>query len=204
MPASRLSKARRSRRWTLAVMGLTAVAILAVSYLANRSSAGGGGGIEAVMLSGHASGPPPETGKPAPDFNATTMEGAAVALHELRGHPVWVTFGATWCQECRAEAPDIETAYEKYRSQGLRVIAIFIQDDAATIGEYAKRAGLTFPKVNDAHSEIANEYRIVGIPSHFFIDRSGALQEIRISALDPQAIDENLAEIGVDVDGPAH
>jgi len=184
-------------------MGLTVVAILAVSYLANRSSAGGSG-IETVLLSGHSSGPPPEVGKAAPDFTATTMEGEKVTLSKLRGHPVWVTVGATWCQECRVEAPDIEAAYEKYRSQGLRVLAVFIQDDATAIRDYAKRVGLTFPKIDDAHGQIANEYRIVGIPSHFFIDSSGSLREIRISALDPQAIDENLAEIGVEVDGPAH
>jgi cytochrome c biogenesis protein CcmG/thiol:disulfide interchange protein DsbE len=202
MPPSRLSKLRRSRAWTLLVLAATAVVILAVSYLANRPAAGGSS-LTSVVLAGHASGPPPEVGKPAPDFTATTLEGAKTTLSGLRGRPLWLTFGATWCQECRAENPDIEAAWERYRSQGLQLVYVFIQDDRSTIEEYAKRVGLSFTRVDDAGEQIANSYRIAGIPSHFFIDRTGTLREIRISALDPREMDENLAEIGVRVDRPA-
>lgn len=198
MPPSRLSKLRRSRVWTLLVLALTAAAILAVSYAANRPAAGGSS-LSSVVLGSRPSGPPPEAGKPAPGFTATTLEGAKLDLGKLRGRPLWLTFGATWCQECRAEFPDIEAAYERYRSQGLRVLAVFVQDDRSTIEEYAKRIGLSFPKVDDAGGQIADAYRIAGIPSHFFIDRTGTLRQVRISVLDPQEMDENLAEIGVDV-----
>jgi cytochrome c biogenesis protein CcmG, thiol:disulfide interchange protein DsbE len=184
-------------------MVVTAAVILAVSYLANKP-ASGGGSLTSVVLSGHASGPAPEVGKPAPDFSATTVEGSKVTLSELRGRPVWVTFGATWCQECRVESPDLEAAYEKYRSQGLQVLSVFIQNDRSDIVDYAKRTGLTFPKIDDSSDEIASSYRIVGIPSHFFVDRSGVLRAIDISALDPATIDENLAQIGVDVERPAN
>jgi peroxiredoxin len=183
-------------------MGVTAVVILAVSYLVNRPAAGGGS-FTSIVLAGRASGPAPEVGKAAPDFTATTVEGARVRLSKLRGHPVWLTFGASWCQPCRAENPDVEAAYEKYRAQGLEVLAVFIQDDASTIGDYARRTGLTYPKVDDSDGRIASSYRIVGIPSHFFIDSSGTLREIRISSLDPSTMDENLAEIGVGVDRSA-
>ena len=82
------------------------------------------------------------------------------------------------------------------------VLAIFIQDNRSDIEDYAKRTGLTYPKVDDSDGRIASSYRIVGIPSHFFIDSSGILRVIRISSLDPSTIDENLAEIGVDVGRP--
>jgi cytochrome c biogenesis protein CcmG, thiol:disulfide interchange protein DsbE len=183
-------------------MVVTAAVILAVSYLANKP-ASGGASLTSVVLSGRASGPAPEVGKPAPDFSATTIEGSRVTLSKLRGRPVWVTFGATWCQECRVESPDIQAAYEKYGSQGLQLLSIFIQDDHSDIVDYAKRTGLTFPKIDDSSDEIASSYRIVGIPTHFFIDGSGILRAIDISALDPSAIDENLAEIGVEIDRPA-
>jgi peroxiredoxin len=180
-------------------MGVTAVAILAVSYLANGPQAGGGG-LTSVVLSGSAAGPAPEVGKSAPDFSATTIAGEKVKLSKLRGDPVWVTFGASWCQPCRAENPDIQAAYERYRAQGLEVLAVYIQDDASTIGDYARRTGLSFPMVDDADTRIASSYRILGIPSHFFVDRSGVLRVLRIGSLDPEGIETNLAEIGVDVD----
>jgi peroxiredoxin len=180
-------------------MGVTAVAILAVSYLANRPVAGGSG-LTSVVLSGRASGPAPEVGEPAPDFTATTIEGDEVTLSRLRGRPLWLTFGASWCQPCRAENPDILAAYERYRAKGLRVLAIFIQDDESTIEDYAKRAGLTYPKVDDSDSRIASSYRIVGIPSHFFIDSAGVLRALRIGTLDTEGMDTALEEIGVDIE----
>lgn len=191
--------AQRSRRMTLLVMVVTAAVILAVAYLVDKPAAGGG--FTSVVLSGGATGPAPEVGHPAPDFTARTIEGAKVTLSGLRGHPVWLTFGASWCQPCRAENPDIEAAYERHRAQGLKVVAIFIQDNRSDIEDYAKRTGLTFPKVDDSAGRIASSYRIVGIPSHFFIDSSGILRAIRISSLDPSTMDEALTQIGVDVAG---
>jgi cytochrome c biogenesis protein CcmG/thiol:disulfide interchange protein DsbE len=199
--ASAGANRRPGRRVTLLIVGVTATAILAASYVTNRPAAEGGSFTE-VILSGRATGPAPEVGKPAPDFTATTMEGKQVTLSELRGKPVWLTFGATWCQECRVENPDIQAAYERYRGQGARVLSIWIQDDARTIDEYAERIGLTFPRVDDGDGRVASSYRIVGIPAHYFIDSSGVLRAIEISALDPDAMAENLAEIGVDVDRP--
>jgi peroxiredoxin len=183
-------------------MVVTGVVILAVSYLANRP-AEGGSSLTSVALSGSSSGPAPEVGETAPDFTATTVEGKKVTLSKLRGQPLWLTFGASWCQPCRAENPDIQAAYERYGDRGLRVLAIFIQDDKSTIDEYAKRVGLTYPKVDDSSDEISSGYRIAGIPSHFFIDSSGVLRAIRIGTLDPSELDEVLSEIGVEIDRPA-
>ena len=193
------SRTHLSRAKTLLVMGFVAVVILTVSYLANRPAAGGS--LTLAGLSTGGAGPAPEVGKPAPNFTATTLEGAKVTLRGLRGHPVWLTFGAPWCQPCRAENPDVEAAYEKYRAQGLEVLWVVINDNRSDIEGYAKRTGLTYPKVDDSSGAIESRYRIDGIPSHFFIDSSGILREIRISPLSPSMIEENLAQIGVHVAG---
>jgi cytochrome c biogenesis protein CcmG/thiol:disulfide interchange protein DsbE len=188
-----------SRSKTLLVMGVTAVVILAVSYLTNRPATHGG--LTLAGLSTGAAGPAPVVGMAAPNFTATMMEGAKVTLRGLRGHPVWLSFGAPWCQPCRAENPDIEAAYEKYRAQGLEVLWIVINDSRSDVESYAKRTGLTYPMVDDSSGAIEARYRIDGIPSHFFIDKSGILREVRISSLNPAMIEENLAQIGVHVAG---
>ena len=193
------SRTHLSRAKTLLVMGVTAAVILAVSYLANRPATHGG--LTLAGLSTGAAGSAPEVGKAAPNFTATTLEGAKVTLSGLRGHPVWLTFGAPWCQPCRAENPDVEAAYEKYRAQGLKVLWVVINDNRSDIESYAQRTGLTYPKVDDSNGAIESRYRIDGIPSHFFIDGSGVLREIRISSLSPSMIEEDLAQIGVKVAG---
>jgi thiol-disulfide isomerase/thioredoxin len=116
---------------------------------------------------------------------------------------VWLTFGAPWCQPCRAENPDVEATYRKYQGQGLQLVAVFIQDSAADVEEYAQRTGLTYTKIVDSSGAIANNYRIDGIPTHFFIDSSGILREIKISSLNPTSMGEALSQIGVKVAGSA-
>lgn len=196
---TRWAEARRSRAGTLLIMGVTAVIILAASYMTNQQS-GGGSGLTSIALSGKASGPPPKVGKVAPDFAATTIEGEQIKLSKLRGKSVWITFGASWCQPCRAENPDIQAAYANYREKGLVVLAIFIQEDASDVGDYATRVGLTYPKIADEDTRIASSYRVLGIPSHFFVDKTGVLRVLKIGSLDSSAIDEALKKIGAKVD----
>lgn len=185
---------RRARLSTMAVMAITTVIIIAVAVIANQPT-GGDTGLTAVTLTGQATGAAPTVGQPAPDFAATTTEGAIVQLSSLRGKPVWVTFGASWCQPCRAENPDIKATAEKYAADGLAVLAVFISEDDATVRDYADRVGLDYLKVADPATRLASQYRILGIPSHYFIDREGVLQAMKIGSLDIPAMEQAVESI---------
>jgi cytochrome c biogenesis protein CcmG, thiol:disulfide interchange protein DsbE len=193
----RPARSRGSRLVTFALMGVTAVVIIAVAFLANQpSNTASSSGLQSVDLTGAASGAAPEVGKPAPDFTAATADGAKVTLSELKGHPVWLTFGASWCQPCRAEAPDIQAAYADFKAKGGEIVQVFLSEDQPAVKDYADRVGLTYVKVPDPDTAIATEYRILGIPSHFFISADGTLQSMKVGSLDPDKIKAALAEIG--------
>lgn len=178
---------RASRVRTLAVMAITAAIIAAVVFVVNQPTAAAGD-VTNVTLTGSSAGQAPVVGQPAPDFAATTVDGRSVRLSDYRGQPVWLTFGASWCQPCRAEAPDISAVYEREKASGLKILAIFISEDVAAVRDYADRVGLTYDKVADPGTDIASAYRILGIPSHFFIDASGVLREMKIGSLDQAAM----------------
>ncbi len=190
----RVARPRQSRIATLAIMGVTAAIIAAVAFMVNQPAAGAQG-VTSVTLTGAAAGEPPTVGKQAPDFVATTIDGKAVRLSDLKGKPVWLTFGASWCQPCRAENPDIQATWQKFADRGLVVLAIFISEDASAVRDYADRVGLTYQKVADPDTRIASEYRLMGIPSHYFIDRSGVLRQLKIGSLDPAAMEAALQAI---------
>jgi peroxiredoxin len=194
-PADWRERTRKSRPRTLIVMGITAVAILAVAYMVNRPSASGES-FTAVTLSGPTAGDPPRVGNQAPDFTARTVDGKTVTLSSFKGQPVWLTFGASWCQPCRAENPDIQAAFAKNQAKGLVVLQVFISENPSDVRDYAKRVGLTYDKIADPATKIASAYRVLGIPSHFFIDRTGTLRTLRVGTVNPEAIDTTLAEIG--------
>ena len=175
-------------------MAITAVAIVAVTFFVNQPKTSAGD-IANVSLSGAATGAAPTVGEPAPDFQATTVDGRTVRLSDFKGKPVWLTFGASWCQPCRAENPDIKAVYEKAKASGLEVLAVFISEDAAAVRDYADRVGLAYDKVADPDTTIASQYRILGIPSHFFIDGTGVLRQMKIGSLDQAAMEQALEGI---------
>jgi cytochrome c biogenesis protein CcmG/thiol:disulfide interchange protein DsbE len=190
----RVVRPRQSRIATLAIMGVTAAIIAVVAFMVNQPTSTADG-VTSVTLSGAATGDPPTVGQPAPDFAATTVDGKAVRLSDFKGKPVWLTFGASWCQPCRAENPDIKATYEKYKDSGLVVLAIFISEDSAAVTDYADRIGLTYLKVADPNTKIASQYRILGIPSHYFIDSAGVLRQMKIGSLDTTAMEAALQGI---------
>jgi cytochrome c biogenesis protein CcmG, thiol:disulfide interchange protein DsbE len=190
----RAAAPRRNRARTLVIMVITAVVIVAVTYLVNQPKTSAGD-IANVSLTGAATGAAPTVGEPAPDFQATTVDGKTVRLSDFKGKPVWLTFGASWCQPCRAENPDIKAVYENAKASGLEVLAVFISEDAAAVREYADRVGLGYQKVADPDTAIASQYRILGIPSHFFIDSAGVLRQLKIGSLDQAAMEQAVAGI---------
>ena len=170
-----------------------AVVLIGVAYVANRPTTTGSDGFTTVDLGGVPRGPAPIVGQVAPELEAVTTDGSVFRLSDLRGSPVWLTFGATWCQPCRAEAADIQSAYDSFKDRGVKVVQVFMTNDQATITDYAGRVGLTFTKVPDPTSQLATDYRVLGIPTHFFIDREGNLAQLKVGTLDRATMDNILS-----------
>jgi peroxiredoxin len=191
--AARAAGPGAGRLQTIVVIAVTAVVIGAVAWVVSNPAASDG--VTSVSLTGDVAGDAPAVGDVAPGFTAKTWDGKTVSLADYAGKPVWLTFGASWCPDCRSEAPDVEAAYEKYKDQGLVVLAVFISETADDVGGYAQRAGLTFPIAVDQNTVIASNYRTLGIPTHYFIGADGRIRETRIGALPKADMDSLVASI---------
>lgn len=185
-PAARPMRVAGRRRTTLIRAAMAAAIVLGAGSLF---------GAVAASANDPAADAGPVVGAPAPGLILSTIDGRVVDLAGLRGRPVWLTFGASWCQACRAENPDIEAAFEAATGGDLALIAVFISEDSATVADYARLTGLTYEKVADPDRELADRYRVVGLPTHFFIDRRGVVREVRVGSLDPDGIRQALAAI---------
>jgi peroxiredoxin len=152
-------------------------------------------GSQAVRVTASANAPAPRIGKEVADFQVLGVDGNSYRLSDFRGRPVWLNFWATWCPPCRAENPDIQAVYDANKDQGLVVLAISLGEDPDTVRGYANRTHLNYPMGIDQTTEIAALYRIVGIPTHFFIDRDGILREIRIGGLSKGVMEKKVREL---------
>lgn len=185
------------RLGTIAIIAVTAVIIVAVSVLSNQSSgATDTNGLTQVNLTGSGRGDAPVVGKPAPALSAPDVDGKIVSLSQFAGHPLWLTFGASWCQPCRAENPDVVAAYQKHQANGLVVVQVYMGEDKAAVADYTARVGIPYVRIPDPSEQLANDYRILGIPTHYFIDKTGVLHAMKIGSLTPDQMDAAIKEIG--------
>lgn len=176
---------------TLLVVVVTSIGILGLSWAINNPTADGLTEIDINVGPGAA----PAVGAPPPDFAAVTIDGESFRLDDFAGRPVWLTFGASWCADCRAEAVDLQATYEAFRADGLVIVGVFIQEDAAAVREYAGRVGFDFTMTADPRAEIAAAYRTLGIPTHYFIGADGLIRQVRIGALDRDDMERLVREL---------
>ena len=126
--------------------------------------------------------PAPQTGFLAPDFELKTPEGETIRLADLRGQPVLVNLWATWCPPCRAEMQTLETVYNDYKDRGFTVLAVNMtsQDDPRKIMPFVEERGLTYPILLDENGAVSKDYQMKSLPSSFFINRDGTINEVVI------------------------
>jgi peroxiredoxin len=191
VPVSRPATLGVGRLRTIVVLAVAAILVGAVAWVVDRPVDDG-----VTLLPGAApAAAPPRIGDVPPGFEATAVDGTAVSMAALAGKPTWLTFGASWCADCRAEATDLQAIYAKYKTQGLSVLGIFINEDAAAVQDYAKHVGFTFPMVADPSGKIADLYRTYGIPLHFFIGRDGVIRDVRIGRLSPGDMEQLVQQL---------
>jgi peroxiredoxin len=116
------------------------------------------------------------TGKSAPDFTLSSIDGKTVALADYRGKKnLVISFWASWCGPCRLELPALRSFYEKNysTSDDFEIVAISIDDNSAAASNFARHNTLPFPVMVDTDQQVATAYDVNAIPVMFVIDKSG-------------------------------
>ena len=117
-------------------------------------------------------------GSLAPDFLLMELGGGDFRLSDLRGKAVIVNFWATWCVSCRKEMPQFVAAYDRYKDKGLEVVAVNLQESPSIIRPFADDFGMKFPVVLDKRGSVSDAYRLIGLPTTYFIDREGVIHSV--------------------------
>jgi len=112
----------------------------------------------------------------APDFVSENLHGGNNSLADYKGKVVLLNFWATWCMPCRAEMPGMETLWQKYKEQGLVVVAVSNDEGSkARVETFSKLLDLSFPILLDPKGEVNDLYKVSSMPTSFLIDGSGKI-----------------------------
>ena len=108
------------------------------------------------------------------DFTLNDLQGHPWSLKDLRGKVVLVNFWATWCPPCRREMPDMEALYQRFKPQGLVVLAIS-DEEIAKVQPFIAEKKYTYPILLDPGRHVNELFIVEGIPKSFLYNRDGKL-----------------------------
>lgn len=137
-----------------------------------------------------------EEGKPAPDFELTTLDGKTMKLSDLQGKKVILNFWATWCPPCKAEMPHMQNFYEKHKEDDIEVVAVNltnIDNGRKDIEKFVKDYGLTFSIPLDENGMIGPQYQAFTIPTSYILDTKGVITKKIVGPMD-EGIMEDLTK----------
>jgi cytochrome c biogenesis protein CcmG/thiol:disulfide interchange protein DsbE len=119
-----------------------------------------------------------DTGVRQPEIGLTDRAGNQIDLEALKGRVVLVDFWASWCAPCKQEMPVLERLYQKYKKDGLVIVAVSVDNEGTNIAEFLKQVHVSFPVVHDKDHKVADRYKPPRMPSSYVIDRKGIVRQV--------------------------
>ena len=139
------------------------------------------------------------TGRAAPAFSGTALDGATLTLAGLRGRPAIVNFWGPSCVPCRDEFPLFIDELAKHEADDIAIVGVLMFDPPAPARDFVAAYHATWPTIDDPDGSIRTAYRAIARPQTYFIDRDGVLRGIQVGQLTAADFDRLYAAIS----GPA-
>ena len=121
-----------------------------------------------------------KSGKTAPDFTLSALDGSIVKLSDYRGKVVILDFWTTWCGPCKVEIPSFVKLMEKYHDQPFTVIGISLDTRLSSqqLQLFANHFKVNYPiLIGAADPYLQNRFGgINAIPTTFIIDKQGKIR----------------------------
>ena len=146
-----------------------------------------------------------KAGTAAPDFKLKTPDGKAIQLSKYaKGKTVVLDFWASWCPDCRKDAPEVVRMYEKYHRYGVEFIGVSMDTDVEAWKNAIAKYGIKYTQVSELkkfkETDIAKAYGVKWIPSMVVIGPDG---QVKLSTVLTYKVDKYLKELTTGAYQPA-
>ncbi len=136
-------------------------------------------------------------GTVAPDFKMQTPQGKKLQFSKLaKGKTVVLDFWASWCPDCRKDAPEVVRMHETYKQYGIEFIGISMDTDVEAWKKAIEAYGITYTQLSELkkfkETDIAKAYGVKWIPSMVVIGPDG---KVKLSTVLTYKVDKYLKEL---------
>lgn len=137
-----------------------------------------------------------KAGTVAPEIALKTIDGKQFSLKSLRGKYVVVDFWASWCPDCRKDAPNVVAMYNKFHKKGVEFVGVSFDTKSESWKSAVEKLGIPYTQVSDMknmrESPVALAYNIKWIPTVYVIDSDG---KVVLATVMSQKVDAYLTSV---------
>lgn len=132
----------------------------------------------------------------APDFRMKTPDGENFQFSEwAKGKTVVLDFWASWCPDCRKDAPEVVRLYREYKQKGVEFLGISMDTDVEAWKNAIAKFEIEYPQVSELkkfkETDISKAYGVKWIPSMVVIGPDG---KVVLSTVDISKLEKYLAD----------
>lgn len=137
-----------------------------------------------------------KAGTKAPNFQLKTVDGKSFKLNSLKGKVVVLDFWASWCPDCRKDAPNIVRMYREFKDKGVAFVGVSFDTEKANWEKAIEKYGMEYTAVSELkkmrESTIAKQYGVKWIPAMVVIDKKG---NVVLSTVLSEKVEKKLTEL---------
>ena len=130
----------------------------------------------------------PAIGKPAPNFELQDLSARKVNLADFYGSPLVLLFWSSWNTLATDQIKIMDDYLRVHGETLFKIITINQQEDRSVVENFLRRGGYRISVLLDETGEVGERFGIKQVPTTYFLDRQGIVEDIVIGVMDEKTL----------------